>query len=84
MLTKAPQSKGDIYDHAPRRTCMALTRAFYQTLVGEEEIYGLIQGHRKAEEELVEALAAEPVSPRRSPRLRVDNPPRRTHSPREP
>ena len=81
---RGPSGQGDIYDNAPRRTYMALKRAFYQTLLGEEEIYGLIQGHREVEEELVEALAAEPISPRRSPRLQAYNPPRRPLSRRHP
>ena len=72
---EGPSEQGDIYNQAPCRTYMAHTRAFYQTLVGEGEIYGLIEGHLEAQEELVEALEAEPFSPRRSLRLRVDNPP---------
>ena len=84
-IDQGPSEQGDIYDQAPRRTWMAHSRALYQTLVEEEgEIYGLTHGHREEEEELVAALAAEPVSPQRSPRLRADNPHRRSSSPRQP
>lgn len=63
-----------------RLTYMARSEAFYETLVEEEEIDGLIRGHQEAEDDLVEALASEPASPRRSSRLQAENPLHRSPS----
>lgn len=75
-MEQGPSEQGDIYDQAPRRTWMA--HACFQTVVEEEEIFGFLLDQH----DLVEPLAVEPVSPRRSPRLRLDNSPRQPPSPR--
>ena len=61
-----------------------MAHAFHQTVVDEEEIHALIKEQLDIEVKMVEALAVEPVSPRRSPRLRFDNPSRQSPGTRPP